>query len=151
MVMCNLTASQMCRLSTGIRHSHFKAVQIPSAVAPYNRQGFRDRTECRARTQNNKYPKEPRNQPANWVIIIRNRGGVSEFSKYGTGSMSYPKALTINPSPKSSPPSFDATGKPPTAARTSSRISNVSAGAILDHVTPLPRRDAAEENQTAGF
>ena len=27
----------------------------------------------------------------------------------------------------------------------------VSAGAILDHVTPLPRRDAAEENQTAGF
>ncbi len=30
-------------------------------------------------------------------------------------------------------------------------IRTVSAGAILDHVTPLPRRDAAEENQTAGF
>jgi len=30
-------------------------------------------------------------------------------------------------------------------------MTGVSAGAILDHVTPLPRRDAAEENQTAGF
>jgi DNA invertase Pin-like site-specific DNA recombinase len=30
-------------------------------------------------------------------------------------------------------------------------VESVSAGAILDHVTPRKRRDAAEENQTAGF